>query len=99
MWSIPTTFETAMALSSRPQVDNRHRLLKLPAMHLSVLDQSVAVAGRPHEQSIRNTVALPGHSEGLGYERFWGSEHPTNPPTAGTAPEIVMPAIAPTTDR
>src|SRR3954466_8721549 len=68
-------------------------------MRLSVLDQSVAVAGRPHEQSIRNTVALAKHCETLGYERFWVSEHHNHPTIVGTAPEIVMAAIAATTER
>jgi hypothetical protein len=36
-------------------------------MRLSVLDQSVAIAGRPQGQSIRNTVALAKHCETLGY--------------------------------
>src|SRR5213082_3817589 len=68
-------------------------------MRLSVLDQSVAVAGRPHDQSIRNTVALARHCETLGYERFWVSEHHNHPTIVGTAPEIVMAAIAATTER
>jgi hypothetical protein len=68
-------------------------------MRLSVLDQSVAVAGRPHDQSIRNTVALAKHCETLGYERFWVSEHHNHPTIVGTAPEIVMAAIAATTER
>ena len=63
-------------------------------MRLSVLDQSIAVAGRPHDQSIRNTVALAQHCEALGYDRFWVSEHHNHPTIVGTAPEI-----AATTDR
>ncbi len=66
---------------------------------LSVLDQSIAVAGRPHDQSIRNTVALAKHCEALGYQRFWVSEHHNHPTIVGTAPEIVMAAIAATTER
>lgn len=66
---------------------------------LSVLDQSIAVAGRPQDQSIRNTVALAQHCEALGYERFWVSEHHNHPTIVGTAPEIVMAAIAATTER
>ncbi|NDH63056.1 MAG: LLM class flavin-dependent oxidoreductase [Alphaproteobacteria bacterium] len=66
---------------------------------LSVLDQSIAVAGRPHDQSIRNTVALAKHCETLGYQRFWVSEHHNHPTIVGTAPEIVMAAIAATTER
>ena len=68
-------------------------------MRLSVLDQSVAVAGRPHDQSIRNTVALAQHCEALNYERFWVSEHHNHPTILGTAPEIIMAAIAATTRR
>ena len=68
-------------------------------MRLSVLDQSIAVAGRPQDQSIRNTVALAQHCEALGYERFWVSEHHNHPTIVGTAPEIVIAAIAATTER
>src|SRR5580704_17707752 len=67
-------------------------------MRLSVLDQSIAVAGRPHAQSIRNTVALAQHCEALGYARFWVSEHHSHPTIVGTAPEIVIAAIAATTE-
>lgn len=68
-------------------------------MRLSVLDQSIAVAGRLHSESIRNTVALARHCESLGYDRFWVSEHHNHPTIVGTAPEIVMAAIAATTGR
>jgi luciferase family oxidoreductase group 1 len=66
-------------------------------MRLSVLDQSIAVVGRPHDQSIRNTVALAQHCESLGYARFWVSEHHNHPTIVGTAPEILLGAIAATT--
>jgi luciferase family oxidoreductase group 1 len=68
-------------------------------MRLSVLDQSIAVAGRPHDQSIRNTVALARHCEALGYHRFWLSEHHNHPTIVGTAPEILIAAIASSTER
>ena len=68
-------------------------------MRLSVLDQSIAVAGRPQDQSIRNTVSLAQHCEALGYDRFWVSEHHNHPTIVGTAPEIVIAAIAATTKR
>jgi luciferase family oxidoreductase group 1 len=66
---------------------------------LSILDQSIAVAGRPQDQSIRNTVALAQHCEALGYERFWVSEHHNHPTIVGTAPEILIAAIATATER
>ena len=68
-------------------------------MRLSVLDQSVAVAGRPHGASIRETIELARYCEGLGYYRFWVSEHHNHDTITGTAPEIVMAAIGATTDR
>ena len=68
-------------------------------MRLSVLDQSVAVVDRPHGQSIRDTITLAQYCETLGYERFWVSEHHNHPSIAGTAPEILIAAIAATTRR
>lgn len=68
-------------------------------LRLSVLDQSVAVVDRPHGQSIRDTIALAQYCETLGYERFWVSEHHNHGTIAGTAPEVLMAAIAATTQR
>ena len=66
---------------------------------LSVLDQSVARAGHPQAEAIRNTIALAQHCERLGYDRFWVSEHHNNDTIVGTAPEVLMAAIAATTSR
>ncbi len=66
---------------------------------LSVLDQSVAVSGRPEDASIRETLALAQHCEALGYHRFWVSEHHSHPSIVGSAPEVLMAAIAAVTHR
>jgi luciferase family oxidoreductase group 1 len=66
---------------------------------LSVLDQSVAVTGREEDASIRETLALASYAESLGYNRFWVSEHHGHPSIVGSAPEILMAAIAATTKR
>src|SRR5688572_21578165 len=75
----------------------------MPAMsqelRLSVLDQSVARAGRPQDESIRDTVRLAELCEALGYQRFWLSEHHGLPTIVGSAPEILMAAIAARTSR
>lgn len=71
---------------------------RLP-LRLSVLDQSVAVVGRPHGQSIRDTIALAQLCEELGYHRFWVSEHHNHATIAGTAPEILIAAITSVTKR
>ena len=68
-------------------------------IRLSVLDQSVAVTGRSADASIRETLALAQHCEALGYERFWVSEHHSHPTIVGSAPEVLMAAIAATTRR
>jgi len=68
-------------------------------MRLSVLDQSTAATGRSEAESIRESVALAAHCEALGYARFWVSEHHNLPAIVGTAPEVLMAAIAATTQR
>ena len=68
-------------------------------LRLSVLDQSVAVVDRPHGDAIRNTIALAQYCETLGYERFWVSEHHSHGTIVGTAPEILIAAIAAVTKR
>ncbi|BBK32768.1 luciferase family oxidoreductase group 1 [Stella humosa] len=66
---------------------------------ISILDQSIAAAGRPQGQAIRDTIALAQHCERLGYARFWVSEHHNHPTIVGAAPEILIAAIAATTSR
>lgn len=68
-------------------------------LRLSAMDQSTAVVGRTHQESIQETIALAQHCEGLGYHRFWVSEHHNHPSIVGTAPEILMAAIAARTSR
>jgi luciferase family oxidoreductase group 1 len=61
---------------------------------LSVLDQSVATAGRPGGLAIRNTIGMAKVCERLGYKRFWVSEHHSHGSIVGTAPEVLIGAIA-----
>ncbi len=68
-------------------------------LRLSVLDQSVAAAGRGHDETIRNTLALAQQAEAWGYHRFWVSEHHSHPSIVGSAPEVLMAAIAARTQR
>lgn len=65
----------------------------------SILDQSIATAGRPEGDAIRNTLALAELADRLGYARFWVSEHHSNATIVGSAPEILMAAIAARTSR
>jgi luciferase family oxidoreductase group 1 len=66
----------------------------MPALALSVLDQSPAVAGRGEDEAIRESLALAPHCEALGYRRYWVSEHHGLPAIVGTAPEVLLAALA-----
>ena len=66
---------------------------------LSVLDQSTSAQGETQDVAIRNTLALARHCEALGYHRYWVSEHHASDSIVGTAPEVLMAAIAATTTR
>ncbi|MBS0644774.1 MAG: LLM class flavin-dependent oxidoreductase [Proteobacteria bacterium] len=66
-------------------------------MQLSVLDQSTVVTGRSPDTSIRESIRLAQHCEALGYHRYWCAEHHNSDSQAGTAPEILIAAIAATT--
>jgi luciferase family oxidoreductase group 1 len=68
-------------------------------MKLSVLDQSTAAKGRGQDTAIRESLALARHCEALGYHRYWVSEHHNSESIVGTAPEVLMAAIAATTSR
>src|SRR6202795_67998 len=68
-------------------------------MRLSVLDQSTASKGRTQDTAIRETLELARHCDALGYHRYWVSEHHNSGSIVGTAPEILMAAIAATTTR
>ena len=68
-------------------------------MKLSVLDQSTASRGRTQDVAIRETLDLARHCDALGYHRYWVSEHHNTNNIVGTAPEVLMAAIAATTSR
>ncbi len=68
-------------------------------LSLSVLDQSTIVTGRPPGTSIQESIRLAQYCESLGYARYWCAEHHNSDSQAGTAPEILIAAIAATTSR
>ena len=71
----------------------------LEVMKLSVLDQSISLAGSSEDAALRDTLDLAVHCEALGYHRFWLSEHHSLPTIVGSAPEILMAAVAARTTR
>ncbi|MFL6660508.1 MAG: LLM class flavin-dependent oxidoreductase [Massilia sp.] len=68
-------------------------------MKLSVLDQSPVSKGSTPADAIAHTLALARHCETLGYARYWLSEHHNSSSIVGSAPEVLMAAIAATTTR
>ncbi len=68
-------------------------------LSLSVLDQSTVASGRSPDEAIRETLALARDADRLGYARYWLAEHHASESNAGTAPEILIAAIAATTSR
>ncbi|MFE0601880.1 LLM class flavin-dependent oxidoreductase [Streptomyces sp. NPDC058892] len=66
---------------------------------LSILDRSRTRQDHPAPQALRDTVALARAAEGLGYHRFWVSEHHSVPGAAGSAPTVLAAAVAGATDR
>ncbi len=69
----------------------------LPA--LSILDQSTVVSGRSAADAIQETLATARLADELGYRRYWLAEHHNSESHAGSAPEILIAAIAATTRR
>ncbi|MEO8385097.1 MAG: LLM class flavin-dependent oxidoreductase [Betaproteobacteria bacterium] len=68
-------------------------------MKISVLDQSPAALGKSQHLAIQESLALARHCDELGYHRYWVSEHHNSDSIVGTAPEVLMAAIAATTQR
>lgn len=68
-------------------------------MRLCVLDQSGTATGRTPADAVQETLALARHCDGLGYHRYWMAEHHNSAAQAGTAPEVLMAAVAATTRR
>src|SRR6202451_793551 len=68
-------------------------------MKTPFLDHSPASSGSTQGAAIRESIALAQLCDELGYERYWVSEHHNSASIVGTAPEILIAAIAATTRR
>jgi luciferase family oxidoreductase group 1 len=68
-------------------------------LSLSILDQSTIASGRGADAAIRETLELAKLADHWGYRRYWLAEHHNSDSHAGTAPEILVAAIAATTQR
>ncbi|MFE2214301.1 LLM class flavin-dependent oxidoreductase [Streptomyces canus] len=70
----------------------------IAATRFSVLDRSRTREGGTNARALQDTVRLARELEGLGYHRFWVSEHHGVPGVAGSAPTVLAAAVAAATD-
>lgn len=68
-------------------------------IRLSVLDQAPVPAGSTPGDALQNSIELARLVDGLGYERFWMSEHHAMDLLACTAPEVMLARIGAETKR
>ncbi len=68
-------------------------------LRLSVLDQSPVAEGSTPAEALERSIALARHVDGLGYTRFWMSEHHAMQTLACTAPEIMLARLGAETSR
>src|SRR5271168_5302079 len=68
-------------------------------LKLSVLDQSPVPAGSSPGKALENSIELARLVDGLGYRRFWMSEHHAMDTLACTAPEVMLARIGAETKR
>ena len=61
---------------------------------LSILDLSPVSANSTAAQALRNSLDLARHADGLGYRRYWVTEHHNLPAIASSAPDIMIGQIA-----
>ncbi len=64
------------------------------SLPLSVLDLSPLSAGSSGAQALRNSVDLARHTDGLGFHRYWVSEHHNLPSVVSTSPEVLIGHLA-----
>ncbi|NUL47262.1 MsnO8 family LLM class oxidoreductase [Cellulosimicrobium funkei] len=73
-----------------------HSAISLP---VSLLDRANTVEGVSEAEVLQGVIARAQRAEELGYTRFWVAEHHGVPGIAGSAPTLLMTAIAAATDR
>ena len=64
------------------------------SLPLSVLDLSPLPAGSSGAQALRNSLDLAAHVDGLGFLRYWVSEHHNLPSVVSTSPEVLIGHLA-----
>jgi luciferase family oxidoreductase group 1 len=68
-------------------------------LQLSVLDQAPVPAGSTPGQALQNSIELARLVDGLGFRRYWMSEHHAMDLLACTAPEVMLARVGAETKR
>ncbi|WP_151477863.1 LLM class flavin-dependent oxidoreductase [Streptomyces albicerus] len=71
----------------------------MTGLPLSVLDLAPVQEGTRAAEALSATIALACRAERFGYHRFWVAEHHNSPATAGSAPAVLIAALAAATSR
>ena len=66
---------------------------------LSVLDLSPLSAGSTGTRALQNSLDLARHADGLGFHRYWVSEHHNLPSVVSTSPEVLIGHLAHVSER
>lgn len=69
------------------------------AFDISVLDLSPVPSGSTSTDALRNTLDLAKHADGLGYKRYWLTEHHNLVSVASSSPEVMISAVADATEK
>lgn len=65
-------------------------VLFIMPLKLSVLDQMPIRKGSTAVEALQESIRLARHTDGLGYTRYWISEHHNTLTLAGAAPEVIL---------
>lgn len=63
-------------------------------LRIGIVDQSPVPTGGTGADALRDTLALAREAERLGYHRYWLAEHHSTNSFAGSAPEVLIAAVA-----
>src|SRR4051794_31897708 len=73
--------------------------MQLANLPVSILDRANTREGSSPSDALAATVRRAQQAERLGYHRFWVAEHHGVPGIAGSAPTVLMAAVAAQTKR
>ncbi len=66
---------------------------------INILDQSPVIEGSSYKVAIQQTIELAQFADNLGYHRYWVAEHHNTKSFASASPEILIPALASSTNN